>query len=142
MPSNPGPLDAASQMVLPSGHPINVPAGPSMESYVSMWSRLEGLDHLDQVGQRSSAHLPRQLATMDFDSDLGETHLGRDLLVHQPGRNMLQYFALALRQSGEPGAQANLRLLLLAPGAVALEREPHRVENVFVAERLGQKLDG
>src|SRR3954453_20651629 len=43
----------------------------------------EQFGHLHEIGQRTRAHFPHDMATMDLDGDLADPQVARDLLVHQ-----------------------------------------------------------
>ena len=47
----------------------------------------EQFGHLHEIGQRTRAHFPHDMATMDLDGDLADPQVARDLLVHQSRRD-------------------------------------------------------
>src|SRR5262249_6785818 len=70
------------------------------------------------------------------------TQLARDLLVEEPCHHERHHLPLARRQRAIPAAQGFARCPLLARLAVACERLLNGVEQLLVAEELGQKLHG
>ncbi|MNN04850.1 hypothetical protein D3C81_1175890 [compost metagenome] len=79
---------------------------------------------------------------MNLDRYLADADLARNLLVEQPGHGQRHDLGLARRQRLVVGAQ---RLHLphpQAPNPVFVERGGHRVEQVLVADRLGQEVLG
>src|SRR5690349_20982623 len=114
------------------------------------WDRLgrergrevELVSDADELGERRDAHLPHEVGAMKLDGALGRAELAGDLLVEEPTDDQGQDLPFA---GGEPrvtlteGVRFAPRLLR---GPIVLERDSNRLEELRLAIRLGQKLDG
>src|SRR6202047_2719395 len=78
---------------------------------------------------------------MDLYGDLADTDVVGDLLVEAASHHQGQHFTLARSESLEPRPQRCDRLFVLQPRAISREAQLDRVQQVLIAERLGQKLD-
>jgi hypothetical protein len=58
-----------------------------------------------QFGQRLRAHFSRDMATVDFDRNLGKAQLASYLLVHETGRNKGKNLSLARGECLKTGLQ-------------------------------------
>ena len=96
----------------------------------------------DELRDAAGLHFPHDLAAMHLDGHLADPELAGDLLVEPPGDDQRHHLALARGQRLEAGAQFGQPHLAGAAGAVLFERRADRVEQILVAERLGQELDG
>src|SRR6516162_67102 len=97
--------------------------------------------HPGQVRQRSRLHLSHDLAAMDFYGDLADADIEGDLLVETAGHHQGHDFALAGGERLKPRPQRGDCLFVLQPCAIAREAQLDRVQQVLIAERLGQELD-
>src|SRR5689334_23909614 len=78
---------------------------------------------------------------MDFDSDFADADLVGDLFIEAASRYQGHHLALARGEAREPRSHLGQSFFVLPPCAVALEAQLDRVEQILVAEWLGQKLD-
>src|SRR5207342_264573 len=95
-----------------------------------------------ELGERLRLHLAHDMAAMNFHRDLGHAHIGSNLLVHESGGDLRHDLLLARGQLLEQSFEFFPPLRFLAPFAVALERDGDRVEQILIAERLYQEIDG
>src|ERR1700692_2703472 len=79
---------------------------------------------------------------MHLHGYLAYAELTRDLFVHQARRDEADDLLFARRQGLEMGTHVANRLVLGAPRAVAFERNLNRIEEVLIAKRLVEELDG
>src|SRR5271166_6717882 len=79
---------------------------------------------------------------MDLHRHLAQLELTRDLFVWTAGDDERQDLLFARRQSIEALPQLGNKLGLLAPGAITLDPRLDRIEQLLLAQGLGQKLDG
>src|SRR5438067_9063601 len=96
----------------------------------------------DELGEPGGLHLPHDLAAMHLDGHLADPELAGDLLVEPAGDDEAQDLSLAGGQGLEAGPQFGEAYLVGAADAVLFKRDTDRIEQILVAERLGQKLDG
>src|SRR6266481_3430041 len=78
---------------------------------------------------------------MDLYSDLADADVVRDLLVEAASHHQGHHLTLPGSESLEARPQRGDRLFVLQPRAISREAELNRVQQVLVAERLGQELD-
>src|SRR5216683_1056318 len=78
---------------------------------------------------------------MDFYSDLADADVVGDLLVEAASHHQGHHLALARGESLEARPQRSDRLFVLQPRAIPREAQLDRVQQVLIAERLGQELD-
>src|SRR5437868_1992123 len=97
--------------------------------------------HPGQVRQRSGLHLSHHLAAMDLYSDLADADRVRDLLVEATGHHQGHHLTLAGGEGLEARPQRGYCLFVLQPPAISREAQLNRVQQVLIAEWLGQKLD-
>src|SRR5262249_23372956 len=81
------------------------------------------------------------MGAMDLDRDLGQASFGRNLLVHEAGRDQAHHLAFARTERFVTGPKSRNGAFLLAALTIAFERDAHRIKEVLLAEWLGQKLD-
>src|SRR5436309_16143881 len=79
---------------------------------------------------------------MDLDRHLAQLGLRRNLLVSATGDNESQDFPLARRQGIEALLQLGNNLGFLPPGTIVINPRLDRVEQLLLAQWLGQELDG
>src|SRR5262245_30514158 len=79
---------------------------------------------------------------MHLNGDFTHTERAGNLLVHQTDADETDHLLLAYRQRLETRLQFGNGPLLVAPGAVQGQAALHRIKQLLVTERLGQKLDG
>src|SRR6202035_3180440 len=99
------------------------------------------VDHPRQVRQRSGLHLSHDLAAVDFYSDLADADVVGDLFVKAAGHHQGHYLTLAGGEGLEARPQRGDRRFILQPRAISREAQLDRVQQVLIAERLGQELD-
>ena len=80
--------------------------------------------HSHQLGERSGAHLPRQVSSVDLDGDLADSQLRCDLLVHEAGRYQCKHLLLARCQRFEAGAKDGERSVLFPLLPIPFEPRP------------------
>src|SRR5271154_960916 len=102
---------------------------------------VQPVGHPGQIGQRSRLHLSHDLATMDFYGDFADADLIGDLLVETASRHQGHHLTLAGGESLEARPQPGQSFFILQPSAVARDAQLDRVEQILVAEWLGQELD-
>ncbi len=78
---------------------------------------------------------------MDFHRDLADADFAGNLLVEAAGHDKSHDFALALRQGIEAGTEQSYGIFLLALGAIPVETQLDRVQQILVAKRLCHELD-
>src|SRR5438045_3184181 len=78
---------------------------------------------------------------MDFYGNLAEPDLVGDLLVETASRHQGHHLTLAGGEGLEARPQPGQGLFVLQPSAVARDALLDRVEQILVAEGLGQELD-
>ncbi len=71
----------------------------------------------------------------------GGAKLSRNLLVELAADDHVDDFALSLRQRFETLTQHCKFRLLLAYGPILLQCDSNRIQQILIAERLGEKLD-
>src|SRR5438270_1606396 len=96
----------------------------------------------DELGEPGGLHLPHDLAAMHLDGHLADPELAGDLLVEPAGDDEAQDLSLAGGQGLKACPQFGEAHLVGAADAVLFKRDTDRIEQILVAERLGQKLDG
>src|ERR1039458_6090190 len=79
---------------------------------------------------------------MHFYGDFTRTQFCGDLLVEHAGDYESHDFALACSQTFVAVSQFRSQTLLSTPGAIAIESLLNCLQEIFIAKRLGQKLDG
>src|SRR5215469_1292813 len=94
----------------------------------------------DKIGQRARLHLAHHVGAMDLGGDLAGPDLSGDLLVHAAHHHQRHDGPLPRGQRFIALAQDGHLLLLLAPVAITMQSDLHRVEQVLLAERLGEEL--
>src|SRR6202045_29277 len=102
---------------------------------------VQTVGHPGQFRQRSRLHLSHHLATMDFYRDFADADLVGNLLVETAGCDQGHYLTLAGREGLEARPQPGESFLVLQPGTVVHKAELDRVQQILVAEGLGQELD-
>src|SRR6266446_2383950 len=78
---------------------------------------------------------------MDLYGDLADPDVVGNLLVEAASHHQGHHLALPGSENLEARPQRGDRLFVLQPRAISHEAELNRVQQVLVAERLGQKLD-
>src|SRR5262252_852670 len=99
------------------------------------------VSHAGQVRQRRCFHLSHDLATMHFYGDFADADVVGDLLVEATNHHQCHYLSLAWGKSLEACPQRGDHLFVLQPRAISPEAQLNRVQQVLIAERLGQELD-
>src|SRR5580704_15751208 len=79
---------------------------------------------------------------MNLDRGFTGSDLGGYLFVEQTGYHKRQDFTLPRCQQFETLADHRDLSLTAPPGTVLFQRDLNRIQQVLVAERLGQELDG
>src|ERR1700730_2617674 len=102
---------------------------------------VQAVGHPGQIRQRSRLHLSHHLAAMDFYRDFADADLVGDLLVETAGCDQGHYLTLAGREGLEARPQPGESFFVLQPSAVARDAELDRIEQILIAEWLGQELD-
>src|SRR3546814_631246 len=103
---------------------------------------LECLHHANNLCQRPRLHLAHGPATVEFDGDLAQTELRGDLLVEKTRSDELQHLALAAGKRLEPGAKGSELILLLFQSPVFSKRAGYGLQDILVAKRLREDIDG
>src|SRR5215831_2076311 len=91
--------------------------------------------------QRSRIHLSHDLATSCFYSDLADAEVVGDLLVEAAGYHQSHHLALTGGEGFKARAYRGGCLFVLPPCAISSEALLNGVQQVLIAERLGQELD-
>src|SRR5262249_54449430 len=95
-----------------------------------------------QIRERTGGHFSHDLSAMHLDGDFADTELCCDLLVEAACNHTEHDFALALRQSFKASAQLMHRALVLDTSAILVYAGIDGIQQLLLAKRLGQKLDG
>src|SRR5262249_45026226 len=123
---------------------------PRESTSIILWARslrlwgeeAELISYSDEVGEGLSVHLGHHLLAVRFHRGLARAQLTRDLLGEPPCHHPCHHVPLSRGERVKPAAQGGHLRLLRARVAVAGERLVHGVEQVLVAEGLGQKVHG
>ena len=99
------------------------------------------VSHPGQMRQRSGIHLSHDLATSCFYSDLADAEVVSDLLVGAAGHHQGHYLALTGGEGFKARAYRGDCLYFLPPCAISSESLLNGVQQILIAERLGQELD-
>src|SRR5712672_2506621 len=78
---------------------------------------------------------------MNLHRDFGNAHLVRDLLVYETVRDIFHRLLLPRRERVEARAQVRQLLLFVTLLARTSDRAGYRVQQILVAQRLGQEID-
>lgn len=78
---------------------------------------------------------------MNFYRGFSDTEVPRDLLTEAATRDLNHDLSLPGAQQAEAFLQRSERLYFVQPVTVESKSQPDGVEQILVAERLGQKLD-
>ena len=78
---------------------------------------------------------------MDFYSDLADADVVGDLLVESAGHHQGHHLTLTRGERLETLPQRSDCLFVLQPRAITRQPQLDRVQQVLIAERLGQELD-
>src|SRR4029077_9425373 len=79
---------------------------------------------------------------MHLDGCFGYADVARNLFAAAATRNLDHDLALPGAQRSEPLLQRGQNLFILPPGTIAGKAKLNGVEEVLIAERFGQELDG
>src|SRR5580692_3104343 len=79
---------------------------------------------------------------MDLDRGFAGSNFGGYLLVGKAGNNQRQHFSLTGGQPFKALPQSGNIPLLFASGRVAFEGDVNRIQEVLIAKRLWQEVDG
>jgi len=103
---------------------------------------MQDVAHPHELGQGLRSHLAHDLSTVDLDGHLAHAELAGDLLVHAPEDHQRHDLAFARREGGKALPQVLQDGGLPALRTVALDAGVDRIEQLLVAKRLGEELDG
>src|ERR1700730_9054855 len=78
---------------------------------------------------------------MDFYGDLADADVVRDLLVEAASHHQGHHLTLTGGERREARPQRGDGLFILQPSAISREAQLNRIQQVLIAERLGQELD-
>src|SRR5712692_818381 len=98
---------------------------------------VECCGHSHQVCQRIDLHLPHHPASVGLDRDLADTELECDLFVQQAGDDQCHDLAFAWRERFVTVSKRMQFRFVSTCSAAALDRQPDRSQQDFIAERLG-----
>src|SRR5215475_15559023 len=104
--------------------------------------QLELVDHSAELGKRAGLHLLHRPAAMHLHRGFGDADIVGNLLAQAAARHLNDDLALPRAQRPEALPEAGQVPLILPPGAVGGKTELDGVEEVLIAEWLGQELDG
>ena len=108
---------------------------------MSDWD-LQFLGNPHEVGERRCPHLLHDLAAVHFNGDLADTEFRGGLFVQEAADDERQHVALAPCKS----RQAMMQLGQFRPRrslhAVPIDRRPNCRDQIALADRLGQEVDG
>src|ERR1700722_6499625 len=104
--------------------------------------QIESVRHPAELGERAYAHLAHRPAAMDLHGGLGDADIAGNLLAEAATRDLAPDFALARAQRLEAFPEGRHSHFVLPPGTIAREAERNGVQEVLIAERLRQELDG
>src|SRR6185312_9193916 len=95
--------------------------------------------HSYQIGQSFRVELGHQLVTMHLYRHFAQTDLGCDLLVEETRGYQRQDLALSTTEAVVPRPQLTGSKLCIETGTVLVECGVNRIEQVLLANRLGQE---
>src|ERR1700722_3480896 len=104
--------------------------------------QLEPVRHSAELRERTCVHLPHRPAAVDLHGGLGDADIAGNLLADAATRDLNHDFALARAQRPEARLEGGQSEVVLPPGTIAREAELNGVQEVLIAEGLGQELDG
>src|SRR5262245_6554944 len=96
--------------------------------------------HADEIRHGIGMHSTHAMATVQFDRDLTEPQLCRDLLVEEAENHALKHLALTDRQRIEPVFQQFQVVTLEAGSAVDVDGLVNGIEQILLPERLREEL--
>src|SRR5258706_4345113 len=96
--------------------------------------------HVHQFRERAGLHFRHYLAAMDFDSFLADAKFESNLFVKHAGDHQHHHFSLSRRQRIETRTQVREFSAVFSGTLIATNRERNGVEQILIAERLGEKL--
>src|SRR5580692_10957683 len=100
------------------------------------------IGHSHQFRKRFCPHFAHDIAAVNFDGDFADPEFPGNLLVHKSGGDPPHDLLLAAGERVEARLELGGIAGALAPVAVALEADLHRIEHVLIAKRFRQELDG
>src|SRR5215472_12574648 len=104
--------------------------------------QLELVSHSAELGKRTGFHLLHRPAAMYLHGSFGNADVVGNLFAQAAARHLNDDLALPRAQRGEALPEVRQSLFIFPPRTIARKAELNGVEQVLVAERLGQKLDG
>src|SRR4249920_1120076 len=104
--------------------------------------QLEFIGHSAELGKRTGLHLLHRPAAMHLDCGLGDPDIKGNLFAKPAARNLNHDLALPGAERGETLPEVRQSFFIFPPRTIARKTELNGVEEVLVAERLGQKLNG
>src|SRR3984957_8231509 len=103
---------------------------------------LELIRHPAERRQRTGLHLVHQTTAMHLHSRLGDADVTGNLLAEATARDLDHDLAFPGAQRAEARLELGQCLLALPTRTIASKADLNGVEEVLIAERLGQELDG
>src|SRR5262245_57023953 len=79
---------------------------------------------------------------MHLHRGLGDADLVGNLFAQTAARHLNHNLALPWAERGEPLSKGGQILVIFPPGTIARETDLNGVEEILIAERFGQELDG
>src|SRR6267143_508356 len=128
------------QARLPGGKRLPHPGGAGWPTPGRGNSEARGAP--DQIGQRPGLHLLHHVPTLFLDGGFAGSQLPGDLLVEQTGDGGGHHVSLARSQQVIPATKLGELQPLRACHAITIDRVANGVEQVLLAKRLREKLDG
>src|SRR5207244_6277462 len=107
-----------------------------------IWHQLELVGHPAELGKRTGLHLLHRPAAMHLHRRFGDADIAGDLFAEAAARDLNHDLALPGAQRREALPDSDQSLFILPPGTIAREAELNGVEELLVAEWLGQELNG
>src|ERR1700722_3481952 len=104
--------------------------------------QLELIRHPAERRQRTGLHLVHQTTAMHFHSRLGDADVAGNLLAEAAARDLNHDLAFPGAQRAKACLELGQCLLALPTRTIASEADLNGVEEVLIAKRLGQELDG
>jgi hypothetical protein len=102
--------------------------------------QLETLSHADEIGDGLSGHLAHHVAAVHFHCDFAGAEVFRDLLVEAARYDTRHDLAFAPSERRKPFAHLRQDVFPGASLAIVIERPLHGLDQLLLAEGLGQEL--
>src|SRR5262249_39363553 len=114
----------------------------SSEAFRLVRHQMEPVDHSAELGKRTSLHLLHRSAAMHFHRGFGDADIMGDLLAQASASDLNHDLALPRTERTKALPEGGQVLLIFPPCTIAGYAKLNGVEEILIAERFGQELDG